>query len=239
MVFCRTNLDCDNLESFLNACSGQPHKKFKGKAETGKEDKYSCCVLAGMRSLQDRRRSLDAFKEGYVRILICTDVAARGIDIQGLPYVINLTLPDIADNYIHRIGRVGRADRMGLAISIVAGEGHKEKVWYHSNCAAKGKNCQNRDLVEKGGCTIWYDEPSLLLAVEERLKIKIPELSDAFELPQEIREKNVEYGETVEMSLDDNNASRMHIASLAPAVKDLAELELIAQNIFLRMNSQK
>ena len=59
---------------------------------------------------------------GYVRILICTDVASRGIDVQGLPFVVNLTLPDEAEDYIHRVGRVGRADRMGLALSLVAAD---------------------------------------------------------------------------------------------------------------------
>ena len=52
--------------------------------------------------------------------MICTDVAARGLDIKGLPYIINVTLPDEKSNYVHRIGRVGRAERMGLAISLVA-----------------------------------------------------------------------------------------------------------------------
>lgn len=50
---------------------------------------------------------LQAFKQGEVRFLICTDVAARGLDISGLPYVINLTLPNRAEDYIHRVGRVG------------------------------------------------------------------------------------------------------------------------------------
>lgn len=52
--------------------------------------------------------------------MIATDVAARGLDITGLPYVINMTLPDKAEDYIHRVGRVGRADCTGLAISLVA-----------------------------------------------------------------------------------------------------------------------
>jgi len=50
---------------------------------------------------------IQAFKEGAVRFLICTDVAARGLDISGLPYVVNVTLPDRAEDYIHRVGRVG------------------------------------------------------------------------------------------------------------------------------------
>jgi hypothetical protein len=51
--------------------------------------------------------ALQAFKDGEVRFLICTDVGARGLDISGLPYVINMTLPDRAEDYIHRVGRVG------------------------------------------------------------------------------------------------------------------------------------
>lgn len=72
--------------------------------------------------------NLQAFKDGYVRFLICTDVAARGVDIKGLPFVVNMTLPDEPQNYIHRIGRVGRQDCLGLAVSIVACDGLKEKV---------------------------------------------------------------------------------------------------------------
>lgn len=55
-----------------------------------------------------------------MRFLICTDVAARGLDIRELPYVINMTLPDRSEDYIHRVGRVGRADTMGLAISLAS-----------------------------------------------------------------------------------------------------------------------
>jgi ATP-dependent RNA helicase DDX1 len=129
IIFCRTNLDCDNLETFL--CNHGGGYKFREKKESGKENEYSCCVLAGMRDQHQRRINLEAFKDGNVRFLICTDVAARGIDIKNLPYVINMTLPDKSEDYIHRIGRVGRAECMGLAISIVASENAKEQVWYH------------------------------------------------------------------------------------------------------------
>ncbi len=63
------------------------------------------------RSPNERAENLEKFKTNKVRLLVCTDVAARGLDITGLPYVINVTLPDEKQNYIHRIGRVGRADR--------------------------------------------------------------------------------------------------------------------------------
>ncbi|CAM9559561.1 unnamed protein product [Heterosigma akashiwo] len=154
MIFCRTNVDCDVLERFLTAQGGG--RAFAGKVESGKENPYSCCVLAGMRSQAERRANLQAFREGDVRFLICTDVAARGIDVQGLPYVVNMTLPDVAENYIHRVGRVGRADCMGLAISIVAAPELKEKVWFHT-CPNRGRGtqCTRRHLKDDGGCTIW------------------------------------------------------------------------------------
>jgi ATP-dependent RNA helicase DDX1 len=98
MIFCRTNVDCDCLEGFLNAHGGGKKFNWNNKApESGRQNPYSCCVLAGMRSMNERRAALDAFKEGAVRFLICTDVAARGIDVKGLPFVINMTLPDVAE----------------------------------------------------------------------------------------------------------------------------------------------
>jgi len=91
--------------------------------------------------MDERRRNLQAFKNGDVRFLICTDVAARGIDIKNLPYVINLTLPDRSEDYIHRIGRVGRADTMGLAISIVAAK--NERVWFCTKRATSRGSIQS------------------------------------------------------------------------------------------------
>lgn len=74
--------------------------------------------------------------------------------------VINVTLPDEKSNYVHRIGRVGRAERMGLAISLVSSV--PEKVWYHGEwCKSRGRNCWNTNLVEQQGCCIWYNEPQV------------------------------------------------------------------------------
>jgi ATP-dependent RNA helicase DDX1 len=185
MIFCRTNVDCFNLEKYMISIS-DGWGGFKGEKEKGKENKYSCCVLSGMRSNADRSEALQAFKDGLVRFLICTDVAARGIDVKGLPYVINFTLPDKAENYIHRIGRVGRAECMGLAISIVSEV--KEKVWYHANCKSnnrgggKGSDCYNTALVENKGCAIWYDELGLLGEVESRLKETIETMEEGYKV---------------------------------------------------------
>ena len=65
------------------------------------------------------------FRSGATRVLIATDIAARGIDIHQLPHVVNLDLPNVAEDYVHRIGRTGRAGLNGHAISLVAAEEHE------------------------------------------------------------------------------------------------------------------
>ncbi len=72
------------------------------------------------RSQPDRTRALEGFKTGSIRVLVATDVAARGLDIEDLPHVVNFELPWQAQDYIHRIGRTGRAGAMGDAISLVS-----------------------------------------------------------------------------------------------------------------------
>jgi superfamily II DNA/RNA helicase len=66
-----------------------------------------------------RNRTLDALRRGQVRVLVATDVAARGIDVPGITHVVNYDLPKFPEDYVHRIGRTGRAGRNGLAISLV------------------------------------------------------------------------------------------------------------------------
>lgn len=80
IIFCRTNLDCDNLEKYLIQIGGG--KGVKIGDVKGIENPFSCCVVAGWRSNEERRKNLDAFRNGEIRLLICTDVAARGIDVQ-------------------------------------------------------------------------------------------------------------------------------------------------------------
>ena len=81
--------------------------------------------IHGDRSQQERMKALDAFKEGTITALVATDVAARGIDIDQLPLVINYELPPNPEDYVHRIGRTGRAGASGEAISLVDGEEEK------------------------------------------------------------------------------------------------------------------
>ena len=153
LIFCRTNLDCDNLEKFLTAVGGG--KAFRAGLCTSciacvlflrvsviklvammnhvgakiNLNKYSCAVLAGMRDNQQRRENLQAFKRGECRFLICTDVAARGIDVKQLPYVINLTLPDKPENYIHRIGTYGFVSQSSVNMIWLNNNVHCRSCW--------------------------------------------------------------------------------------------------------------
>jgi ATP-dependent RNA helicase RhlE len=73
-------------------------------------------------SWDERLKALDAFKKGEVDLLVCTDVAARGLDIKDVPAVFNFDIPFNAEDYVHRIGRTGRAGAAGLAVSFVSGK---------------------------------------------------------------------------------------------------------------------
>ena len=83
-------------------------------------DGFSAAAIHGNKSQGARTRALADFKRGAVRVLVATDIAARGLDIDQLPHVVNYDLPEVAEHYVHRIGRTGRAGNEGLAVSLVA-----------------------------------------------------------------------------------------------------------------------
>jgi ATP-dependent RNA helicase RhlE len=84
------------------------------------QDGLSATAIHGNKTQGARTRALAEFKEGKVRILVATDIAARGLDIDQLPLVVNFDLPMVAEDYVHRIGRTGRAGNEGEAISLVS-----------------------------------------------------------------------------------------------------------------------
>jgi ATP-dependent RNA helicase RhlE len=102
LVFTRTKHGADNVVKAL--------KKNNVTAE----------AIHGDKSQNTRQRVLDAFKNKEISVLVATDIAARGIDIESLPFVINFDIPNISETYVHRIGRTGRAGNSGLAISFCA-----------------------------------------------------------------------------------------------------------------------
>lgn len=215
IIFCRTKLDCDNLEKYLKLLN---------------KEKYSCVCLHGDRKPHERKSNLEMFKNNQVKFLICTDVAARGLDIKGLPFMINFTLPDEKSNYVHRIGRVGRAERMGLAISLVSTV--PEKVWYHGEwCKSRGRGCWNTNLVESRGCCMWYNEPMYLAEIEDHLNITIQQVERDMKVPSNEFDGKVVYGQK---KRQDGVQYENHASQMLSVVNSLSSLESKAQILYLK-----
>ncbi|HBK77935.1 MAG TPA: hypothetical protein DDZ73_16460, partial [Gammaproteobacteria bacterium] len=79
-------------------------------------------AIHGNKSQAARTRALSGFKKGSLRVLVATDIAARGLDIDRLPHVVNYELPNVPEDYVHRIGRTGRAGEEGEAVSLVGAD---------------------------------------------------------------------------------------------------------------------
>ncbi|WP_292935496.1 DEAD/DEAH box helicase [Noviherbaspirillum sp.] len=107
VVFTATKRDADTIADRLNIAG------------------FAAAALHGDMHQGARNRTLDALRRGQVRVLVATDVAARGIDVPGITHVVNYDLPKFPEDYVHRIGRTGRAGRNGLAISLV---NHAENI---------------------------------------------------------------------------------------------------------------
>lgn len=104
LVFCRTKHGCNKLAKWLVGGG------------------VSADAIHGNKSQGARTRALAEFKSGKVKVLVATDIAARGLDIEQLPQVVNFDLPNISEDYVHRIGRTGRASQTGQAISLVCAD---------------------------------------------------------------------------------------------------------------------
>ena len=103
IVFTRTKRGADKVTRFL--------------ADAG----LSAAAIHGNKSQNQRTKALDAFKHGSVTILVATDIAARGIDVDNVSHVVNFELPNIPESYVHRIGRTARAGKSGIAVSLCDG----------------------------------------------------------------------------------------------------------------------
>ena len=104
LVFTRTKHRADRLTRDLNT------------------DGIDALAIHGNKNQNARTRALAQFKDGALRVLVATDIAARGIDIDQLPHVVNFDLPNVPEDYVHRIGRTGRAGATGQAVSLVSQE---------------------------------------------------------------------------------------------------------------------
>jgi ATP-dependent RNA helicase RhlE len=102
LVFSRTKIGADRLARKLAAAG------------------IRCTALHADRTQDERRIAVEGFRGGRYKVLVATDIAARGLDIDGIHTVINYELPDSAETYVHRVGRTGRADEAGHAITLVS-----------------------------------------------------------------------------------------------------------------------
>ncbi|GMV92257.1 MAG: DEAD/DEAH box helicase [Candidatus Hydrogenedentota bacterium] len=93
-------------------------------AQTLRKQGFKAAAIHGDRSQKQREQALDGFRKGKYRVLVATDVAARGLDVEGISHVINFDIPPTADDYIHRIGRTARAEAEGDAITFVSPSEH-------------------------------------------------------------------------------------------------------------------
>ena len=241
LIFCRTNFDCENLQAFFleldrieaeNSTMTSPEKRKRSTP-------YSCAILAGAKSMDERRYALDAFKSKDVRFLIATDVAARGIDVSGLPFVINMTLPDKCEDYVHRSGRVGRAETPGLCISLVSAV--PEKVWF---CRKKGLKpwlnpTKEHVSTKKGGHATWIDEKVLLRDIEDRLGAAIIPLQSDMSLPESLLSSRQTYGKRANGNTDDGPSVEVtaRIEASRASAKDLSALEHQAQLSFFQLKT--
>ncbi len=101
LVFCRTKFGANNVAEHLT------------------KNGIEAMALHGNKSQGARTQALAGFKSGNIRALVATDIAARGIDIEDLPHVVNYEIPNVSEDYVHRIGRTGRAGKEGQAVSLV------------------------------------------------------------------------------------------------------------------------
>jgi len=118
---------CELLSEIIGVNNWKQVLVFAGTKESAnilakelKLDGIKSALCHGDKTQGARNKALEQFTEGKVRVLVATDVAARGLDIPDLPYVVNFHLPYLAEDYVHRIGRTGRAGKSGTAISLVS-----------------------------------------------------------------------------------------------------------------------
>src|SRR5678816_1546752 len=108
LIFSRTKVGADRLARRLAAAG------------------IRCIALHADRTMDQRRQAVEGFRGGRYTVMVATDIAARGLDIDGIHTVINYELPDSGDSYVHRVGRTGRADEVGHALTLVEPEERHE-----------------------------------------------------------------------------------------------------------------
>ena len=104
------------------SCSCAPSRAPSGWRASSPSFGLKAAALHADRTQQQRTQAVEGFRSGSYRVLVATDVAARGLDIDGITHVVNYEVPSNRETYVHRVGRTGRADATGTALTLVAPE---------------------------------------------------------------------------------------------------------------------
>jgi ATP-dependent RNA helicase DeaD len=208
LVFCRTRVDVDDLSSKL--------------LERG----YSAEGLHGDISQAQREKTLKKFRNKFINILVATDVAARGIDITDLTHVINYSLPQDPDSYIHRIGRTGRAGKEGTAITFITPDEYRKFLFFQKTIKSNIRKevlPDAQDIIEMKKVRIREELQSIVESetysdylgmAEDLLEVNSPEVTLAALLrmafKKQLEERN--YPEVREFKVDNSGTTRLFIA---------------------------
>ena len=171
LVFCRTKIDTDTIANHLG------------------ERGYDADALHGDLSQGQREKILNKFKKRLINILVATDVAARGLDVQDLTHVINFSLPQDPESYIHRIGRTGRAGKEGNAITFITPEEYRKLQFIKRGAKTdirKAKLPRVKDVIKTKKTRIRTDLEGI---VKKELRLEFLEMSK--ELLQDIKPENM------------------------------------------------
>ncbi len=208
LVFCRTRVDVDELTSSL--------------IERG----YAVEGLHGEITQSQREKTLKKFRGKYINILVATDVAARGIDISDLTHVINYSIPQDPESYIHRVGRTGRAGKEGTAITFITPDEYRKFLYFQKFMKSNIRKeilPGPQDVIEMKKAKIREDLQTIvsnegyldyLGMAENLLEVNSPEVALAALLrmafKNQLEEKN--YPEIREFKVDTKGTSRLFIA---------------------------
>ncbi|CAM2851684.1 DEAD/DEAH box helicase [Hathewaya histolytica] len=218
-AFCRI-IDVDNPEAAIIFCKTK--RGVDELVESMQSRGYSVEGMHGDMSQNQRMNTLRKFKEGNLKFLVATDVAARGIDVENVTHVINYDLPQDVESYVHRIGRTGRANKQGVAYTIVTGRelGTIRQIEKHTKGKIDRKdlpkiedifNSKCEDILNRVYKNIETDDYKKFLSVIENSSEKISAENMAAALMSLIYNKEVSFDYTEDIIEDKANYVRLFL----------------------------
>ncbi|MDR7856514.1 DEAD/DEAH box helicase [Tissierella sp.] len=194
-----------------------------------KRANYSCDKIHGGMEQKDRTKVMESFKQGYFRYLVATDVAARGIDVDNITHVINYDIPRETESYVHRIGRTGRVNSTGKAISFLTGQ---EERYLNAIMSYIDKDIPLKERPEKETVN------SLMGSFEEKMstRLKIKD-SKGEELNKEIMKIHINAGKKTKMRAVDIVGTLCNIEGMT--ANDIGIINILDISTFVEILNNK